>query len=115
MKKVLIVVLTIGLLSSIASCSKDFYSGGVILEGTTVKYIVDVSEKTLTVKTEGNKPDAPIYVELEQLIDDKSEMVGFDSITDVPCEKPFLLEKAGIYSLFLKKNGKEMGVGMFEI
>lgn len=104
-------------LISLMSCSKTiFHSGEMVLDGTTVRYLVSEKELTLDISAEGNVPSSPIYVKLME-IDSTScftEKV-IDSILSTPHENSVTLNRNREYGLFLEKNGETIGIGQFDL
>lgn len=108
--------LTIGLMVFFSSCSTEtFHSGEVVLDGTTVRYLVSESDQTLKIDAEGNTPNAAIYVKLMTLEASIFTENVVDSIITIPHENTVSLNKGIDYSLFLEKNGETIGLGQFNL
>ena len=109
--------LTICLMAFFSSCSTEtFHSGAVVLDGTTVRYLVSVSDQTLKIDApEGNKPNATIYVKLLAVEASTFTENVVDSIITIPHENIVSLNKGIDYSLFLEKNGETIGLGQFNL
>ncbi len=110
-----ILVLTLALLTS---CGKTiFYSGEMILDGTTVRYLVDVADQSMKVTAEGTTPDSPITVRLLMISTADQSGIWYyrDFIDTVPYEHKWSLDNNCEYSLWLIKNGEEISFGQFNL
>lgn len=115
MKKITCCVVVSLLVILLVSCWKEiFYSGEAILNGTTVRYLVDVESQSLTVAAHGSVPETAIYVKMMTFQSDVLSETAIDSIVVLPYHCVFTDLKQGVnYSLFLENNGMNIGLGQF--
>ena len=103
-------------LLSLTSCGKEiFYSGEMVIDGTTVRYLVGKESRTLMISAEGSTPTAPIYVKLLEIQSSNLTEKIIDSIGSIPPEKSVTLDGNCDYDLFLEKNEKTIGIGQFSL
>jgi len=99
-----------------SSCSTEtFHSGAVVLDGTTVTYLVSESDQSLIINADGITPNVTIYVKLLAVEASAFTENVVDSIITIPHENTVSLNKGIDYSLFLEKNGKTIGLGQFNL
>ena len=119
MKKI-IYTLIVAILSllALASCGKDiFHSGEMVLDGTTVRYLVDVEHCTINVTAEGTIPNPPIFWRLVEVNPLNQCYLNrfYSRIDTIPYEIICSLSDNCEYSLWLVKDGKTISFGQFNL
>lgn len=117
MKKIAFYIVLSFAIVVLPSCRKErFYSGSVILDGTTVKYLASGEDLTLKINAEGTTPSSTIYVKLMDNQSGNLQWIVVDSIKSIPHEKTISsLSDDKNYSIFLIKNGDTTGMGQFHL
>ena len=114
MRRNLLTFITALVLCTLPSCEKAIYhSGEMILDGTTIRYLVSEKNYTLTVTAEGAVPTSPIYVKLLDMQSSALKESVIDTIVTIPHEKSVSVWTNHEYSLFLEKDGEAIGIGRF--